>query len=216
MYFKKSAPEIAPATSSVTSSGTVLICSALDHDERSSSVSVFPPATSSADVEPIRVREVPSAEQEQARKATAASNVVAMKPAAQRRQSAYLIPYARLRKLFGFQCDDDQSVVLSSDQLTQVTRMLLRAVHVDEEWYGRQYPDVKEAIAKGVFRSAKHHFIESGYFEGRRPAPVAVDEQWYARAYPDVGESVEFGELGSCQEHFDRYGESEGRLPAED
>ena len=93
---------------------------------------------------------------------------------------------------------------------------MLRGVRVDEDWYLRQYPDVGEAIAKGVFRSAKHHFIESGYFECRRSARVVVDEDWYSRAYPDVGESVEFGEMSSCQEHFDRYGEDEGRLPVQD
>ena len=132
------------------------------------------------------------------------------------RQRAYLIPYWRLREFLGFASDDEQAVPLNAEKLRQAVRLLLRAVDVDEDWYSSQYPDVKEAVAKGVFRSGKHHFIESGYFEGRKPARVVVDEQWYSRAYPDVGESVEFGEIGSCQEHFDRYGESEGRLPAQD
>lgn len=137
-----------------------------------------------------------------------------MKPTIQQR--AYLIPYSRLRELLGFGPDDAQPILLSTDRLQQAVRMLLRAVHVDEDWYEEQYPDVRDAVAKGIFRSAKHHFIESGYFEGRRPARVVVDENWYSRAYPDVNESVEFGEMSSCQEHFDRYGESEGRLPAQD
>lgn len=131
-------------------------------------------------------------------------------------QHAYLVPYSRLREMFGLDLGDQQSISLSVDQLEQAVKTLLRAVRVDEEWYVRQYPDVRDAVAKGVFRSAKHHFVESGYFEGRRPARVVVDEQWYSQTYPDVGESVEFGELSSCQEHFDRYGESEGRLPAQD
>ncbi len=132
------------------------------------------------------------------------------------RQHAYLISYARLRELLGFASDDEQAVLLSAEALQNAVRMLLRGIHVDGDWYERQYPDVKDAIANGIFRSAKHHFIESGYFEGRRPARVIVDENWYSRAYPDVGESVEFGEISSCQEHFDRYGEREGRLPAQD
>jgi len=132
------------------------------------------------------------------------------------KQQAYLIPYARLCELLNFGSDQDQPLVLSADKLRQAVRMLLRGVCVDEEWYCRQYPDVREAVASGVFRSAKHHFVESGYFEGRRPARVVVDETWYSQAYPDVGESVEFGEMGSCQEHFDRYGENEGRLPVQD
>ncbi len=137
-----------------------------------------------------------------------------MNPTVQQR--AYLIPYARLRELLGFETGDEQPVLLHAEKLQQAVRMLLRGVYVDEDWYSSQYPDVRDAIAKGVFRSGKHHFIESGYFEGRRPARVVVDENWYSRAYPDVGESVEFGEIGSCQEHFDRYGEREGRLPAQD
>ena len=139
-----------------------------------------------------------------------------MSPAVQHKQYAYLIPYTRLRELLDFRGDDQESVVLSPDRLEQAVKMLLRAVQVDEDWYLRQHPDVREAVAKGTFRSAKHHFTESGYFEGRKPARVLVDEEWYGRAYPDVSESVEFGELRSCQEHFDRYGENEGRLPAED
>jgi hypothetical protein len=146
----------------------------------------------------------------------AAPKVVLMHPTAKRRQSAYLISYARLRELLGFNSDDAQSVVLSSDRIQEAVRMLLRAVQVDEDWYQKQYPDVRDAIAKGVFRSGKHHFVESGYFEGRKPSRVVVDEEWYSRAYPDVGESIEFGEMSSCQEHFDRYGESEGRLPVQD
>jgi hypothetical protein len=197
MYFKKSAPPIAPATSV----GRLSVYQAREQNG------------SAADAELARIQSSQIGNEE--RSDIPASNVVPIKPAV-RKQSAYLIPYARLRELLGLDGNDAPSVVLNPDRLEHAVRMLLRAVHVDEDWYGRQYPDVREAIAKGVFRSAKHHFIESGYFEGRRPAPVLVDEEWYARAYPDVGESVEFGELGSCQEHFDRYGESEGRLPAED
>jgi hypothetical protein len=144
----------------------------------------------------------------------AAERVLLMNAAV--RQPAYLISYARLRELLGFAADDKQPVALSADRLQQAVRMLLRAVYVDEDWYERQYPDVRDAIADGIFRSAKHHFIESGYFEGRRPARVVVDEKWYSQAYPDVSESVEFGEISSCQEHFDRYGEREGRLPTPD
>jgi hypothetical protein len=185
-----------------------------DPNERPLGTSAEPSSGSSADAKPARIQwsQINNEERSDIR----ASNVVLMKPTVQRKQYTYLIPYVRLRELLGFDGNDKPSVVLSWDQLQHAVRMLVRAVHVDEDWYVKQNPDVKEAIAKGVFRSAKHHFIESGYFEGRKPAPVLVDEEWYARAYPDVGESVEFGEISTCQEHFDRYGESEGRLPAED
>ena len=135
---------------------------------------------------------------------------------AQPQRRAYLPPYARLRAALDLAEGPDQSVLVSCEGLKSCIRLLLRGVEVDEEWYRTEYADVSDAISKGVFRSAKQHFVESGYFEGRRPGRVAVDENWYSRAYPDVSESVEFGEIGSCQEHFDRYGEREGRFPSED
>ena len=208
MYVNKSARPVAPA------GGAMAIDQARTPDESGLGASARSQVVSRIDAESSRSQDVPS--NQEARRDGAPSKLLLMKSATQRRQYAYLVSYARLRELLGFVPEGDQAVVLDQDRLQQATRMLLRAVHVDEDWYGKQYPDVKEAIAKGVFRSAKHHFIQSGYFEGRRPAPVLVDEEWYARAYPDVGESVEFGELSSCQEHFDRYGEAEGRLPAED
>ncbi|WP_024516282.1 hypothetical protein [Bradyrhizobium sp. Tv2a-2] len=208
MYLKKSALPVAPATSS-----GLPVDPTLDTCGGVLSASILSPT----DTGPTRNRDLqPSQAKEDFRNETRVSNALLMKAAAERKQHAYLVPYARLREVFGFERDDGQLVALSSDRIEQAVRMMLRAVHVDEDWYLRHYPDVKAALAQGVFRSAKHHFIESGYFEGRKPARVIVDEAWYARAYPDVSESVEFGELGSCQEHFDRYGEREGRLPSED
>ena len=212
MYFKESAHPIEPAISNRGAS----VDQALKAKESGLNASGRASLVLKADPEPVRIQEASLQDNQDPRKETAAAKLLLMKHASQRRQYAYLISYARLRELLGFAAEDEHPVILSDDQLQLAVRMLLRAVYVDEDWYGRQYPDVKEAIAKGVFRSAKHHFIESGYFEGRKPAPVLVDEEWYARAYPDVSESVEFGELNSCQEHFDRYGEREGRLPAED
>jgi hypothetical protein len=212
MYFKKSAHPIGPGTSN----GGVSVHHALDPEAGGLNSSARTRAVSKTDAEAGRIQELPLQANHDPRKETTSLKLLLVKPAAQRRQYAYLISYARLRELLGFAPNDDEPVVLNDARLQHAVRMLLRAVHVDEDWYGRQNPDVKEAIAKGVFRSAKHHFVESGYFEGRKPAPVLVDEEWYKQAYPDVSESVEFGELGSCQEHFDRYGEGEGRLPAED
>ena len=91
---------------------------------------------------------------------------------------------------------------------------LLRGVHVDEEWYRRTYDDVDAAIKGGAYESAKHHFVEDGYFEGRRPCPVRVDEAWYVATYPDVAEGMELGDIQSAQEHFDQHGYREGRFPA--
>ena len=42
---------------------------------------------------------------------------------------------------------------------------------VDEAWYRQTYPDVDEAIRQGREVSAKSHFVEQGYHEGRKPVP---------------------------------------------
>jgi hypothetical protein len=104
-------------------------------------------------------------------------------------------------------------VTASYDNLVKMIMLLLAAVEVNEEWYLAQYPDVAEAIAKGVTPSARRHFIDNGYFEGRLPFPIVVDEKWYQQEYPDVGESVRKGGEASAQAHFSRDGYKEGRLP---
>ncbi len=94
-------------------------------------------------------------------------------------------------------------------------RLLLPAVSVDELWYRRTYPDVAEAIDAGLFKSARDHFVQNGWFEGRRPYEIEVDEDWYLATYDDVAEGVETGEIASATEHFRRHGYREGRLPHE-
>ncbi len=99
-------------------------------------------------------------------------------------------------------------------QVVEAIRSLLRAVPVDETWYRQVYPDVEEAIGRGDYLSARHHFVEHGYFEGRRPADLPVDETWYVNHYPDVVGGIDNGDIESGQEHYNRHGYAEGRLPA--
>jgi hypothetical protein len=94
-------------------------------------------------------------------------------------------------------------------------KLMLRAVAVDEDWYRRSYPDVADAIKAGTYKSAKHHFVEDGYFEGRAPCEFSVDEAWYASAYPDIATGMKAGTIRSGKEHFISHGYKEGRLPAE-
>jgi hypothetical protein len=110
---------------------------------------------------------------------------------------------------------NDGSIELTQDQLFELIRGLLTSIVVDEEWYQVKYPDVAEAVKAGLVRSAKEHFIRSGYFEGRRPGKVLVDDEFYVATYPDAAEGIEFGDFVSAQEHFERHGWTEGRLPYE-
>jgi hypothetical protein len=100
------------------------------------------------------------------------------------------------------------------DEFLDIIRLVLRSVTVDEAWYLTEYPDIAEAVAGGEVKSARHHFIDSGYFEGRLPCPLEVDEAWYLAEYPDVAEGIERGEIQSARQHFLEHGYEEGRLPS--
>jgi hypothetical protein len=104
-------------------------------------------------------------------------------------------------------------VSLSYDDFIKLIRLMIAGVEVDEPWYRQQYDDIGRAIRDGQVNSAKQHFVDDGYFEGRLPFPITVDEKWYQREYPDVAESVRTGVVASPQTHFEEDGYREGRMP---
>ena len=104
-------------------------------------------------------------------------------------------------------------VRMSYEDFLNIVRRLVAAAPVDEEWYLQRYEDIAKAIRIGDIKSARQHFVEHGYIEGRLPGPVPVDEKWYLAQYPDVAESIRRGVDVSAQSHFDRDGYREGRLP---
>jgi hypothetical protein len=104
-------------------------------------------------------------------------------------------------------------VSLSYDDFIKLIRRMIAGVEVDETWYRQQYEDIGGAIRDGQVVSAKQHFVDDGYFEGRLPFPITVDDTWYQTKYPDVAESVRTGVVASPQTHFEEDGYREGRLP---
>lgn len=123
----------------------------------------------------------------------------------------YVPPFATLLALF--RREPDQRLSASEEDLHKAFSRLLASLEVDEGWYLARYDDVPRGIANGSIQSARQHFLEHGYFEGRMPHPIAVDERWYLTTYPDVAEGVRRGRLQSGQQHFDENGYKEGRLP---
>jgi hypothetical protein len=107
--------------------------------------------------------------------------------------------------------DETSNADICFEEFLDIIRILLRAIPVDEAWYLAEYPDVAAAIAAGDIRSAQHHFIASGYFEGRLPSPLDLDEVWYLSTYPDVADGIAPGDFQSAQEHFREHGYDEGR-----
>lgn len=108
---------------------------------------------------------------------------------------------------------ENSRVWLDMELLTALLRALADAISVDDAWYCERYPDVADGIRKGEFKSAKHHYVEFGYFEDRLPQYFEVDDQFYRGTYPDIAEQLDASELPSSQEHFELYGFKEGRLP---
>lgn len=126
----------------------------------------------------------------------------------------YVPPFEGIKALVSFSAVKGELVVKATmTQFTDLIQTLLHDLEVDEPWYLERYPDVAEAVAKGVVTSARQHFLSNGYFEGRLPFAVKVDEAWYLAQNPGVADYIARGELESAQQHFEEYGYLEGRRP---
>jgi len=126
----------------------------------------------------------------------------------------YLVPFKKLKESIRVVSTGGQlKVDMNYDELVTIIKKLLAAVPVDEDFYRRSYPDVAEAIDAGTYRNAKHHFVDYGYFEGRRPFEPEVDESFYLKNNPDVEQGIEAGTIKSVAGHFAEHGYDEGRLP---
>ncbi len=127
----------------------------------------------------------------------------------------YLLPFSVLKNSVKLMSVKGQlKVDVSYDEFLDFVKKFLQAVPIDEAWYRSTYPDVDEAIKAGAYRSARQHFVEHGYFEGRRPFELEIDEAWYMKTYPDIQVSVDTGVVQSARDHFVRHGYEEGRTPA--
>jgi hypothetical protein len=74
--------------------------------------------------------------------------------------------------------------------------------------------DVQDAAKKGQVPDANVHYVNFGFFEGRRGATPAVDEAWYRRNYLDIAAAVRRGDIASGGEHFNTIGAEEFRAPS--
>ena len=126
----------------------------------------------------------------------------------------YLPPFDLIRRLVEISTvRGELRVSVSYDDFIRVIRMMISGVEVDEAWYLKQYEDIALAVTEGSISSAKQHFKDDGYFEGRLPFPMPVSERWYLEQYPDVAESMRKGIVASGEQHFKEDGYREGRLP---
>lgn len=120
-----------------------------------------------------------------------------------------------LQKRFKF--TSSNKVEIDKDLFFQFIRSALRAKgEFDEKYYLSLYTDVEKGIRSGKIESALDHWIEAGYFEGRRPKRFIVDEDFYLKTNKDVAAALKKGIVVSAQQHFESNGLEEGRLPFKD
>lgn len=107
-----------------------------------------------------------------------------------------------------------------SDTVTipvKLFKLLVKAVvansDFDENSYFAENPDVRRAVRSKQIGSGFEHFIQFGYFEGRRGGRADVDEQWYTNKYPDIALGVKDGKIDRASSHFYAAGAAEGRSP---
>ncbi len=126
----------------------------------------------------------------------------------------YLPPFELIRRSLEISTvRGELRVNLSYENFVTILRTMIQGIEVDEAWYVRTYDDIGSAVKEGAVRSARQHFVDDGYFEGRLPFPICVDERWYLAENDDVADSIRRGAVDSAQDHFDKNGYREGRLP---
>jgi hypothetical protein len=128
--------------------------------------------------------------------------------------SSVIVPFSVIRKTneIPWPLPGDR-VTVPAGLLLELIKSAVARIDVDEQWYTARYPDILSAIEAGKFPSARHHYVEFGFFEDRFPRQIKVDVDFYLAQYPDVAGGVEGGAIESAQWHFERYGFREGRLP---
>jgi hypothetical protein len=126
----------------------------------------------------------------------------------------YIPPFDLLKSFVSIRAaHGDLAVTCRYEGFVEMIRKLLAGIDFDEAWYLKRYPDIADAIKQGLVPSAREHFINNGYFEGRLPFPIKVNEAWYLQQNEGVADFVRRGLLESGQQHFEENGYREGRLP---
>jgi hypothetical protein len=112
-----------------------------------------------------------------------------------------------------FNGPDTKRVSVSLGLLKMLIRQSLKSTSFDEELYLSANQDVQLAYNQGKIEDVHSHWIEVGYFEGRRAFNQELDEEWYLDRYSDVGAAVANGSVKGAKEHYIENGEREWRIP---
>jgi len=112
-----------------------------------------------------------------------------------------------LKHMRAIEFRDGENVSVELSKLKALISVIIEKEPFDENWYLETYPDVGQALKKGTVKSAKLHYVETGYFEGRLPGLGDFDTKKYIQKNPDLARMTDDEALA----HFIYTGYSEGR-----
>jgi hypothetical protein len=128
----------------------------------------------------------------------------------------YMLPLNVLLENLGLtpeQFRDSQHVTVPTPLLKFLLQAALLQSDFDEKSYLEANSDVAEAVRRGRVKSARVHYLTTGYLECRNGGHPAVDEGWYLSTYQDVGKAVRAKKTDSATVHFAETGAREFRAP---
>jgi hypothetical protein len=111
---------------------------------------------------------------------------------------------------------NSNTVIIKVELLRLLLEQAIAHLPFDPDWYCKNYPDIREALADGKIKDVRAHFLAVGFFEGRRGTAETVDEHWYVRQYPDVGAAIAAGRIENATRHYQAVGQREWRAPSAD
>lgn len=114
--------------------------------------------------------------------------------------------------------EGESSISISREGFRELlaSHVEMKTKDFDSSWYLKQYPDIAKSVMAGNIASAKTHYIQYGYVEGRLPGLKNADVEGYIARYPDI--STRLGQLkgkkrtAAAMEHFVKFGYREGRV----
>ncbi|MEO0818762.1 MAG: hypothetical protein AAFX86_15850 [Pseudomonadota bacterium] len=105
-----------------------------------------------------------------------------------------------------------KKISMSREDLLGIFSSIAEAYPFDEDFYLEAYPDVKNAIEAGAAPSARDHYINSGFIEGRVGSPELFNAEVYRQNNPDVASAFEPGDDEALLQHYVHLGCREGRV----
>ena len=129
---------------------------------------------------------------------------------------AYVPPhfgrFKQMAKVYGWE-QGHETLTMSRAGFAALMQELLAFADFDEAWYLSTYKDVADAVAQKKFKSARDHYLNYGYFEGRLPTAKGFDAGYYAKQYGDVAKELKGSDPKLLVHHFLTHGYAEGRQP---